>query len=206
MFNGGTTQALDRVGLGSSSVFAAGSLAVTASPAAGTDGAMVIDGTILSPGRSTAIINGQTISDACGGLVAIGPSGIDPQSGDNRRCKGDAQAMAIGSLTITASALPGQSGVYVVDGSTLSPGGSAVAVGNGTTVSDRSGTLVQADSRMTPALSTLTSASSATNSRGSPSVDGPVAASTSRSAAEKAVGRLRFGVLAVVSSYICIMI
>lgn len=114
---------------------------------------MVVDGTTLSPGGSAAVINGQTISDdVSGGLVGVGASGTSTLSPATSAGDGDAQTLAFGSLTVTASAVPGRSGAFVVDGTTLSPGGSGVAVGDGMTVSDRSGTLVEVGRSTTAAV------------------------------------------------------
>ncbi|KAK4499875.1 hypothetical protein PRZ48_008061 [Zasmidium cellare] len=199
--NGDNTQTLNPVA--APSVFTAGSLTITASPAAGTNGAMVIDGTTLSLGGSAAVINGQTISDASGGLVAVGPSGTSTLS--PAASGGDAQTLAFGSLTITASAVPGSSGMYVVDGTTVSPSGSVVV--DGTTVSDRSGTLMEVDSRTTAVFSTVGGSASRTtgsSSRGSASgAASPAASSTSRSGAGTVSLSLSLG--AVVFSGICMI-
>ncbi|KAF2168867.1 hypothetical protein M409DRAFT_20880 [Zasmidium cellare ATCC 36951] len=214
-FNGDTTQTLNAISNPNPSVFRAGSLTLTASPATGTDNAMVVDGTTLSPGGSAAVINGQTISaDISGGLVAIGASGTSTLSPATSAGDGDAQTLAFGSLTITASAVPGQSGAFVVDGTTLSPGGSGVAVGDGMAVSDASGTLVGVGRSTTAALSTVVGSSSSssrttaatTGGSSSGSSSGSAASSTATSAATaagKVVGHGR-SLGAVVLGCICV--
>ena len=111
-------------------VFRIGSQTYTALGALGT---VTFDGVTLTPGQ-VATVSGSVISDASTGVV-VGSSTYAFTS-----IAGAVQTNAVAKFTIsgvayTASMVPGSSGAAIVDGTTLSVGGSPVTI-NGQVVSE----------------------------------------------------------------------
>ena len=144
---GGTiTVALPQVTAGANSgvVLTLGSAQVTAAPISGQTGEVSIDGTTLSIGGPAQAISGHVISEGSAGLVIDGSNMVS--SPQITAAAGSGTVLTIGSSVVTASAVPGQSGIVAIDGTTLSIGGPAQTIG-GQTVSEGSSGLVIDGSR-----------------------------------------------------------
>jgi len=123
-------------------VLAAAGATVTASTVPGPSGQVVVGSTTLSVGGSAVVTNGWTISEASGALVMV-------QSGTTVAFSAlpveSNSILTAGDATITASGVPGQPNEVIVDGTTLSVGGSAL-INDSETISDGSSGLVMIQS------------------------------------------------------------
>jgi hypothetical protein len=124
--NGG----LGPAGVASQAILTLGSSTVTAVLAAGIGNAIVIDGTTVVPGGSAITVDGTRLSAGTAGLVIAGTQTI-PRSAFDPAPTAAAASQAVftlGSDIITAFVPPGAVATIVVDGTTLSAGGSAITV------------------------------------------------------------------------------
>lgn len=134
------------------SVLVAGGVTVTASTVSDQFGAVVIGQMTISEGGPAATISGHVITQGSDGLLlqdsqtlqfseVASPTGVSDIHAQE-------SVLAVGSLTITASAPSGTDEGVVIDGTTLSEGGPIVTK-NGQTVSCGSSGLVLVDAQST---------------------------------------------------------
>lgn len=180
---------------------------LTAAAISNGAGGFIIAGTsTVAAGQLATLSNGAVLSAATNGVVVMQPSaGNSAQPGTGS--SGD-QVLAAGSVTITASSLPGTNAI-AVGGTTLSQGGSAATV-NGQVVSAASTGLVLvgaangatsmsatgkagSNSTMTPASTKKPSASLSSSRAGTSSSS--AAPATATGAAEK-IGIPSFAIVA----------
>ncbi|KAK4541467.1 hypothetical protein LTR36_007913 [Oleoguttula mirabilis] len=114
---------------------------LTASAVAGpSGGVIVVNGITLSNGGPAQAIQGITVTAASDGIVADGSTALlSVPTGDASSAL--QTVLTVDGHTLTASAVSGQSGVYAVDGQTLSNGGAGATV-EAATLSAFSGGLV----------------------------------------------------------------
>lgn len=104
--------------------------------ATGTGSAVVVDGTILSPGGSAITVDGTQLSVGTAGLVVDGSRTIpfsELESVPTAIATSQA-VLTLGGSTITALAGSRTGDTILIDGFTLSPGGSAITI-DGTKIS-----------------------------------------------------------------------
>lgn len=166
------TSMLSTITRGSSSgdlVLAAGSVILTASALSGQTDVAVVEGATLSLGGDPVHMDGQVFTEASSGLTVIEPTAVSfslvlsssapPQSS----ATGD--LLAFGTVTITASNLPGRPNAMAVDGTTLTVGGSPAAAADGQqTLSLASGGLELLGPGTSMLLSTLVASQSLASS------------------------------------------
>lgn len=115
---------------GAAYTFAAGTNTFTASKAQESS-AYVVNGTTLSEGGHAMTVGGATITYGSSGPVLVGSQTTGTLGGvPNHTDRGN--VYALGSMTVTASEVSNHPGEYVVNGTTISRGGSAMALSSGT--------------------------------------------------------------------------
>ena len=112
-------------------IITAGSRTLTAIEVPGTTGLVAINGHTISIGGSPMVMAGQTLSLAPSGIIAAGAGGTStiPFSGApvGSELPGEAVITA-GSRTLTAVEVPGATGLVMINGHTISIGGSPMVM------------------------------------------------------------------------------
>lgn len=133
-------------------VFIAGSQTLTVSAAdTALPSAIVVAGTTLSRGGPAATIGGAVVSAGSAGLVIDGKQTVQlPVTGLVPTAAASQVILTVGDSTITAILATGSSNAIIVDGTTLSVGGSAITV-DGSQISAGTTGLVVDGSQTIPA-------------------------------------------------------
>lgn len=174
---------------------AAGSVTLTASQAADNSKAWVIGGQTLSKGGPVGIVSGQTITADRDGLAlvagektaALSPVPSTATFGEVPGLTDGSKMYALGPMTVKASEVSNHPNEYVVDGTTISQGGSAMTLSSGT-ITVGAGGLALVTSATTERMSTIPSLP--TMDTGEPST---AAHSTSASTAKPSMRTLTAG-------------
>jgi hypothetical protein len=175
----------------SQGVLTLGGSIITAVAASGTDAAIVIDGTTLSPGGSAIVVDGTTLSAGPSGIVIDGTQIMHLSAPEPTPTDALQTILTLGDSTITAF-VPSKSGdAIIVNGTTLSVGGSAITL-DGTEFSAGTAGLVIGGTR-TVSRETTTDESRPTEGTGTSAFDTPTATNLgSTSVSAQSAGRRTF--------------
>lgn len=167
--------------------------------------AVLIAGHTLSKGGPAATIDGQVVTYGPNGISVVNSAAMvtATPTGDHV-----ASVVVIDGITYTASPVPGSSGIVVLDGQTLSIGGSGVTI-DGHLVTKGSGgiSVVGSTSRTTddPLASSSTPSTDTAESYTSTVQEGPAAPSESEEGSASRIG-LEFGVALLGSAMLVLTI
>jgi hypothetical protein len=159
---------------------------------AGTPGVVFLAGQTLRQGGPAATIDGQVITNGLNGVSVIQPTA----SAELASATNSAETLlVIDGTTYTATPVSGESGVYVLQGQTLSVGGSAVTVAGHMITEGSNG--ISVVSSTSPSLDAKSKSPSSTEVSGASATEESASTSSEESSASVQSYRSGYDVMSI---------